>query len=440
MTFAAFPSLASLAETLLHGVDPWALLWQTGAVVSALAVAWLLARAIRDRFGHGEPGREVLDSAVLDRILLPVCAIVLLLVVQAVLERWHSTGLVSLAVTLLAALAAVRFMVYVLRAVLPASSQIRAWERAIAWTAWIWIALHLSGLLPGITTFLDALRIPMGRHSISVLLVVNVALSLLGTLLVALWLARIAERRLMSAESLDVNLRVIFAKLAKALLLLLALLFALGMVGVDITLLSVFGGALGVGLAFGLQKIASNYVSGFIILADRSLSIGNTVRVDNREGVVTRMTARYIVVRNNDGTEALIPNETVITSTVVNQSYSDPRVRVAIPVQVSYDSDLDLAIDLLRQIAAEQPRVLQEPAPSVIVQRLADSGIDLELGVWIRDPEAARGPLRTQIYRELLRRFRERGIGIPYPQREVRVLPPAACPPASHADTPPAAN
>jgi small-conductance mechanosensitive channel len=427
MTVASFATLQSVLDTLVAGIHPGALAWQAGATIGALLLAWFATGALRRRFGHpGEDGQPVLAAAGFDRILFPLCGIALLLVAQSAVGRLHATGLMRLAVTLLAALAAVRFLVYLLRTILPAGSQVAAWERVIAWGVWGWIALHLSGLLPGITGFLDSLRIPFGRHPVSVLLIVNVALSVLATLIVALWLSRLVERRLMGAETLDVNLRVILAKLAKALLLLLALLFALDVVGVDLTLLSVFGGALGVGLAFGLQKIASNYVSGFIILADRSLSIGNTVTVDNREGVVTRMTARYIVVRNNDGTEALIPNETVITSTVVNQSYSDPRVRVAIPVQVSYDSDLDHAIEIMRRTAAAQPRVLTDPAPAVVIQRLADSGIDLELGVWIRDPEAARGPLRTRIYLELLRGFREHGIGIPYPQREVRLLSPAA--------------
>jgi small-conductance mechanosensitive channel len=439
MTVASFPTLQSVLDALLTGVHAGALAWQAGALLGTLLLAWFATQALRRHFGaRGDDGRHALAAPTLDRILFPLCGIGLLLIAQSALGHFHSTSLLRLAVTLLAALAGVRFLVYLLRAILPAGSQVALWERAIAWTVWTWIALHLSGLLPGINAFLDSLRVPFGRHPVSLLLILQAALSLAATLLVALWLARVAEKRLMGADTLDVNLRVILAKVAKALLLLLGLLFALDVVGVDLTLLSVFGGALGVGLAFGLQKIASNYVSGFIILADRSLSIGNTVTIDNREGVVTRMTARYIVVRNNDGTEALIPNETVITSTVVNQSYSDPRVRVAIPVQVSYDSDLDLAMDLMRRIATAQPRVLAQPAPNVVVQRLADNGIDLELGVWIRDPEAARGPLRTQIYRELLRSFREHGIGIPYPQREIRLLDGAgaARPPAADTQAP----
>ena len=438
MSVASFPTLKSVLDALALATHPGALAWQAGAILGALAAAWLATQALRRHFGRsGDDGEPALAAAGVDRILYPICGIVLLLLAQAVLGHFQPTSLMRLAITLLAALAAVRVLVYVLRTILPAGSKVAVWERAIAWAVWTWIALHLSGLLPGLTAFLDSLRVPVGRHPISVLLIINVAISLAATLLVALWLARMAEKRLMGADALDVNLRVILAKVAKALLLLLGLLFSLDVVGVDLTLLSVFGGALGVGLAFGLQKIASNYVSGFIILADRSLSIGNTVTIDNREGVVTRMTARYIVVRNNDGTEALIPNETVITSTVVNQSYSDPRVRVAIPVQVSYDSDLDLAMDIMRRIAAAQPRVLAQPAPSVVVQRLADSGIDLELGVWIRDPEAARGPLRTQIYRELLRGFREQGIAIPYPQREVRMLAGTAAAHPSEADAQP---
>jgi small-conductance mechanosensitive channel len=279
-------------------------------------------------------------------------------------------------------------------------------------------------MLPAILRILEGISIPVGKGNVSVLLMIRGGLSVVLTLLDALWIGRLIETRLMGAQGLEINVRVIFAKAAKALLIVIGVLVALSAVGIDITLLSVFGGALGVGLGFGLQKIASNYVSGFIILADRSVSIGNTVVIDNREGVVTRMTGRYVVVRSLDGNEAIIPNETIITSTVINQSYSDPKVRIAVPLQIAYESDLEAVIELVRVVAARNPRVLPDPGPSVLVRLFAESGIDLELGVWVGDPDRGRNNLRSDLYRELWQAFREHGIRIPYPQREVRMLGP----------------
>jgi len=247
-------------------------------------------------------------------------------------------------------------------------------------------------------------------------------LPVIAVLLIAWWVGRVLEARLLAAHSMDMTLRVMLTKLLRAALVLFALLVALPAVGIDLTALSVFGGALGVGIGFGLQKIASNYISGFIILFDRSVKIGDLVTVDNRVGEVTAMTARYVVVRSLDGAEAIIPNETMITSTVINHSYSDRMVCVAIPVQISYRSDLDTAMQVLVEAARAHPRALQDPAPKVLITAFADNGINLELGVWINDPEEGRAKLRSDIYRVVWREFKAKGIEIPYPQREVRLV------------------
>lgn len=244
----------------------------------------------------------------------------------------------------------------------------------------------------------------------------------IALLLVVLLTGRVLEARLMAAHGMDMTLRVMLTKLLRAVLVLFALLVALPAVGIDLTALSVFGGALGVGIGFGLQKIASSYISGFIILFDRSVKIGDQVTVDNRVGEVKIMTARYVVVRSLDGTEAIIPNETMITSTVINHSYSDRKVCVTIPVQIGYRSDLDAATQVLIEAARAHPRALQDPAPGVLVTALADNGINLELGVWINDPEEGRAKLRSDIYRVVWREFQAKGIEIPYPQREVRLV------------------
>jgi small-conductance mechanosensitive channel len=193
-------------------------------------------------------------------------------------------------------------------------------------------------------------------------------------------------------------------------------------VGINLTTLSVFGGALGVGLGFGLQKIASNYVSGFIILLDHSIRLGNIISVGDDRGQVTRITTRFTVLRSLTGIEAIVPNEQLISSVVRNESYTDRQVRVALPVQVGYDSDLELAMRLLAESADAQPRVMKTPAADVFVKEFADSGINLELGFWIADPENGFGKLRSDINLAIWHAFKQNGIQIPYPQREIRIL------------------
>ena len=241
------------------------------------------------------------------------------------------------------------------------------------------------------------------------------------TLLLAMWAGAALEVRLMRAEGLHSSLRVVFARLGKAVLLIAAVLVVLPLIGVDLTVLSVFGGALGVGLGLGLQKIASNYLSGFIILLDRSIRLGDMITVDNQYGEVTKITTRYVVVQSLTGVEAIIPNDTLVTTTVLNHSYSDRRVRLAVRVLVSYRTDMNEAFGLLLAAAAAQPRVLKDPEPTAQVMQMADNGVDLELGFWIDDPERGNQNVRSDISVAVLAAFRAKGIEIPYPQREVRL-------------------
>jgi small-conductance mechanosensitive channel len=316
----------------------------------------------------------------------------------------------------------VRVVVYVLRSAFRADGPLRYWERAIAWTIWVGVALHITGLLPDVIEVLDNLGFHIGKQRISVLTILQAMLSVAITVIIALWAGRTIEARLLDARGMDLNFRIVLSKLVKTLLVIIAILIALPAVGIDVTVLSVFGGAVGVGLGLGLQKIAANYISGFVILLDRSISPGALVTIDGRYGEVTKLTARYVVVKSMDGTEAIIPNETVITSVVVNHSYSDRSVRVDAPIQVSYNSDVDRALELMLEAARDHPRVLRNPMPGAVLKGFADSGIDLELYVWVGDPEAGTGNLRSDIYRALWKSFSANNIAIPFPQRDVRIL------------------
>jgi small-conductance mechanosensitive channel len=214
---------------------------------------------------------------------------------------------------------------------------------------------------------------------------------------------------------------VVLSRVLKAVLALVAVLVALSLVGIDLTVLSVFGGALGVGLGLGLQRIASNYVSGFIILLDRSLTIGDMITVDKFYGAVSQINTRYTVIKALDGTETIVPNEMLVSSPVINHSYTDRKVRVVVKVSVAYASDVDRALEVLVEAAQTQSRVLADPAPAAFITGLGADGVDLEVGFWIPDPEEGTLAVRSAIARLLLQRFKDEGIEIPFPQRDVRI-------------------
>ncbi len=419
-----------LVADLLSDLGQVDVLWQLAALAASLGLAWWISRRLRSRIAT-EAEAWKFGAGGLNRVLFPLSALLLALLGRAMLRDLSSVNLLNLAVPLLVSLAIVRVAVYLLRHALAPSSWLSGSERIVGGLVWIGFALHITGLLPDIAEFLNEVRLPLGKYRISLLLILQAVLSVLVTLLAALWLGRMLEARIMKTEQVDLNLRIMLSKLLRSLLVVMAVIIALPAVGIDLTVLSVFGGALGVGLGFGLQKIASNYISGFIILMDRSVGLGDMVMVDNRYGKVVKMSARYVVLRAMDGTEAIIPNETLITSTVVNETYSDARLRIGLPIQVGYDSDLPAAMGIMKAAASRHPRVLSDPAPAVLVKRCADNGIDLELWAVIEDPDAGKNNLVSDLYLEILKEFKTAGVSIPYPQRDVRIVggPPLASPP-----------
>ncbi|MGA0033018.1 MAG: mechanosensitive ion channel family protein [Burkholderiales bacterium] len=405
----------------LHSIN---ILWQLGVLAACITIGWLISRQYDQRVRSHAPtdSTQALGIGGMQRLMFPVTTLLLVLVARAVMGIWQSTPLLKVAATLLLAMALVRLAIYVMRHTFAPSAWLRSSERWISWLVWLGVATYLTGLWPQLSEALHEIGFKVGDHRFSLLLVLQGTVSVIATLMIALWLGRIAENRLMRATSLQVNLRVMFSKLVQVVLLLVALLITLPAVGIDLTVLSVFGGMLGVGIGFGLQKIAANYISGFIILLDRSVSIGDLVTIGEHTGTLTKMTARFVVVRNLAGLEAIIPNESIITSTVINHSFTDRKVRVGVPIQVAYATDLDAARAIMVDAAKKIPRVLKDPEPGALIIGFADSGINLELGVWVEDADQGVFGLRSELYDAIWREFRRTGIEIPYPQREVRVL------------------
>ncbi|QJR14019.1 mechanosensitive ion channel family protein [Usitatibacter palustris] len=411
LLFSAFDSAQLARDTLI----------QVAVLAGTFGLAWFIARSLRARLG-GRKVRWKFGEGGFNRVIFPLAALAFTWGAMLVLRRYAPVPFLNLAVTLLIAFSLIRALVYVLRFVLPEGAFLRGSERTIAWTMWVGVLLYVTGLLPEVTGALDSVSFDLGKQRISLLLILKAAVAVAVTLAVSMWFARVLEGRVMANDDVQMSTRVVVSKFIRAIALFVAILIALPLVGLDLTALTVFGGALGVGLGFGLQKIASNYVSGYIILLDHSIRIGDLVTVDNRHGEVREIAARYTVVKSGDGTESIIPNETLITQSVTNHSYSDRKFAVKVPVSVGYDSDIDAAMDVLLQAARAHPRVIADPAPGVSINRLAETGIELELTAWINDPENGQGGLRSDILRTVLGRFRERGVVLPPPPREIRFL------------------
>jgi small-conductance mechanosensitive channel len=412
-------------------------MWQLAVIAVALLAAWFwsrrVARRVNERLqaaAESEHGMriDVLRFSIegFRRLAFPVAAIVVVILGGLALYFAGVVGLgegqlLRLALLLLGAMAAIRLFVYVLRRSLSRAAWLASFEFGIAAAIWVIVALHITGLLNEMIAYLDSVRIPLGKPPLTLWDIFAGIFSVAVTALAALWAGSAVEARLMGAQALTANSRVVLARLVKALLLVLAVLIALSLVGIDLTVLSVFGGALGVGLGLGLQKIASNYVSGFIILLDHSLSIGNMITVDKYYGAVSQINARYTVIKALDGTETIVPNEMLVASPVINHSYTNSTVQVTVKLSVAYDADIDRALQILVEVAREQPRVLDDPAPSSFVTGLGTDGVELQIGFWIRDPEEGSLPIRSDIARTVLKRFQEESIEIPFPQRDVRI-------------------
>jgi small-conductance mechanosensitive channel len=393
-----------------------------GAVLLCFAVAFAIDRRMRVATRNGSRLAKIGAGSV-NRLIFPLSALALLWIVRGALRSSHDPAFFQLAIPLAVSLALIRLFVYGLHSLFGSTNWLPGSERVVSFTIWGALLLYYLGVLEEIGKTLADVKLPVGKSQLSVLDVGRDALVVVLAIVISLWLSGILEERLMRTTTGESNVRAVLAKALRALLLLIGILVALSVAGIDLTVLSVFGGALGVGIGLGLQKLASNYIAGFTILLDRSVRLGDVVTVDNRHGIVTKATARYVVVRGLDGVEAIVPNEIMVTTTVLNHSYSTPDVRVGVPIQISYESDLDLAMRLMVDAANRHARVLQESnPPRVTVQRFADNGIELELGVWIADPKSGHGDLKSELYLDIWRNFREHGVKIPYPQREVRLL------------------
>jgi small-conductance mechanosensitive channel len=400
---------------------------QMGLLAVAAVIAWFvhrhLQKHIRGRLDTA--GMSVFRSTLLEfwqRLAFPLSALLAVVSGRLVMQLYgYSTPILGTLAQLLVALAIIRIIVYGLRVGIAPGPALKAWEQIISTAIWAMVALHLLGLLQPAMDALDALAFNFGDTRVSALLTLKVIILSALYILLALWVAGLVDSQLQKSQHINASMKVGLSKVNKVLLLTVAVLAALTEAGLNLSSLTIFGGALGVGLGFGLQKIVSNFISGFILLGDRSIKPGDIITVGDNFGWVRELRARYIVVRNRDGVETLIPNENLVTTDVINWSYSDRKVRLRIPVQVSYDDDPEQAMQLMEEAALECSRVLKDPAPACRLLEFADSGIALELRVWFTDPQEGVGNIRSEVNVAIWRAFKKAGITIPYPQRDVHL-------------------
>jgi small-conductance mechanosensitive channel len=393
---------------------------ELAVLLACVALAWAMVWGVRRASGLPDERSIWFGRKIVDGVMFPLLLLCLAYFSFMLLARWLPLAVFKIAIPVLVALAVIRLGVKVLQVVFVDAPVVRALERSISWLAWLAMVLWVSGLLPLVLEELDDIRWKVGDSTLSVRTLIEGALTAGIVLLIALWISAAIESRLLkSATGSQLSLRKALSNATRALLVFVGLLVALSAVGIDLTALSVLGGAIGVGVGFGLQKLAASYVSGFVMLAERSVRIGDNIRVDNFEGRITDINARYTVVRSLGGRESIVPNEMFISNRIENLSLADSRVLQSTVVSVAYDSDVELVMRLLTDAALSQDRVLRDPGPGVNLTNFGADGLEFTLNYWMTDPENGQQNLRSRINLGILQSLRDNAIEIPYPQRVI---------------------
>jgi small-conductance mechanosensitive channel len=417
-------NLKSLQQALAE-LTPQGALVELAVLAGALAVAYGAVWLLRGWRSGGGPGIWF-GARLYDGVLFPLAALLAGVIARWALKDVLPVGLLRLAVPILVSLVLIRLSVQVLRTAFPASLLVRRLERTVSWMVWGGLVLWLTGALPFLMEEMEGVQWRIGGASISLLMLLQGAISAGAVMLLVLWLSATIESQLLKgAVGTSISARKIAANATRAMLLVIGMMIALTAVGIPMSALSVLGGAIGVGIGFGLQKLAANYVSGFVILAERSLRIGDLVRVDGFEGHITDIKTRYTVIRALSGRESIVPNEMLITQRVENLSLADRNVLVSTVVNVAYGTEVAALIPEMVATALAVPRVLAQPEPAVQLSSFAADGLELTLNFWICDPENGQGNVRSAVNLGLIETLRRVGVTIPFPQRVLQVLPPA---------------
>jgi small-conductance mechanosensitive channel len=389
-------------------------------VALALGFCWALRNALRMQ---GEKTSVLFGRRLIDGAMFPLVLLLLSYVARALVTKMMPLAAFKLAIPVLVALVVIRVGVKVLQAAFTTAPWVRALERTISWVAWLAMVLWVSGLLPVVLAELDDITWKIGASTLSLRTLLEGIITAAAVLILSLWVSSAIETRLLrKASGGDLSMRKAVSNATRALLMFVGLIIALSAVGIDLTALSVFSGAIGVGVGFGLQKLASNYVSGFVILAERRLRIGDNVKVDNFEGRILDINTRYSVIRAPTGRESIVPNELMVINRVENLSTALTRVWQTTVVSVAYDSDVERVSQWLLQAVGEQEDALKDPAPQASLSAFGADGLEFTVGYWINSGDGAEQlKLRSLINRRILQLLQENGVDLPYPQRVVHL-------------------
>ncbi len=405
---------------LMTALTQPSVLVEVAVVVGCVALAWVIAHLFRRN--PGEQRHAWTSQHAINSVMFPVLALVFVMAARWLLRDTVPAALMRIAIPILASLVVVRVVARGLRAAFPNSAAALSIEKTFSWVVWGLMVLWVTGLLPTLLTEAEEVKWAIGGSVVSLRSLVEGVLSAGAVFVAMLWLSSLIESRLLAGSTGDSSLRKIAANGARALLLIVGVLLALTAAGIPVSALGVFGGAIGVGIGLGLQKLAANYVSGFVILAERSLRIGDIVKVDGFEGRITDIATRYTVVRSLDGRESIVPNEILLTQRVENHSLANRHVLVSTAVQVAYGTDVDALILALEDVVMHaSERVLKDPPPGVLLREFEADGLKLQIVFWIGDPENGQGSVRSDVNRAVLRKLNALGIEIPFPQRVVRL-------------------
>jgi len=398
-------------------LQPTALV-ELAVFAACLLAAWAAVRLLRGN--EPKSGSIWFGSGVVNGVLFPVLALLFAVMASWVLSDLLPIVVFRLVVPILLSLLVIRLTVRVLHSAFPNSHFMRVVERSVSWVAWIAVVLWIIGVLPLMLDELDAIQWRIGAGRISLRNLLEGMITAVVVLVLALWISAALEQKLLKGATDNLSARKMAANILRSALVFIGLMFALSAAGIDLTALGVLGGALGVGIGFGLQKLAANYISGFVILAERSVRIGDTVKVDNFEGRVVDINTRYTVLRAVSGREAIVPNEMLMTQRVENSSRADPKLNLSTSVQVAYGTDLEVLIPRLTALVAAVPRVMHEPGASVLLSAFAADGLELTVSFWIADPDNGQGNVKSAVNLVVLRLLDESGIEIAYPKRVAR--------------------
>ncbi|HEX2603740.1 MAG TPA: mechanosensitive ion channel domain-containing protein [Oxalicibacterium sp.] len=413
--------LFDLWRDALEDLGSPGLRWQILALLVCFALGWSIARLLRRDLTQRNVGRGMVRFGVESfvRVLWPLLTLALIALVKPMFERMGHVDLLRVAMPLVGSFALIRVALYIMQRVFarrgPPNGLIVACEKLFALLVWIAVSLHITGLLPDVLDFFDQTTIRLGHNKVSVMAILLAVLWVGVTLILALWAAAAAEERLMRLNSMNSSARVLLARMSRAVLILLALLLSLSLVGIDLTVLSVFTGALGVGLGLGLQRLASSYVSGFIILFERGLTIGDVITVDKFSGRIVSINARYTTLRSSDGAETVVPNDMLLSIPVQNFSGTDKTLQISIQIVVAYQADLEYALKLLREAALEVDGVdCSAKQPQAFVSRFTADGIELELTCWLESATIGKPAVTSAVNRAVWRSFQANGVAVPF--------------------------